>query len=54
MHQSLFISHEPIVHAERLAALAKIGFDTIILHNVGRNQGEFIDTFAERVLPRLR
>lgn len=54
MHQSLFISHEPTAHVERLAALARLGFETIILHNVGRNQLEFIDTFTRQVLPRLR
>jgi hypothetical protein len=31
-----------------------MGFDDIFLHNVGRNQGEFIATFGEKVLPRLR
>jgi coenzyme F420-dependent glucose-6-phosphate dehydrogenase len=53
MHDSLFISHEPTAHVERLRALADLGFETIVLHNVGRNQVEFIDTFGERVLPRL-
>lgn len=54
MHESLFISHEPAAHIERLSTLADLGFDTIVLHNVGRNQSEFIDTFGERVLPSLR
>jgi predicted esterase len=31
-----------------------MGFDEIYLHNVGRNQAEFIDTFAEKVLPNLK
>jgi coenzyme F420-dependent glucose-6-phosphate dehydrogenase len=54
MHESLFISHEPTAHVERLKALSDLGFQTIVLHNVGRNQTEFIDTFAHRVLPHLR
>ena len=54
MHESLFISHESAAHAERLSALADLGFDAIVLHNVGRNQPEFIDTFADRVFPFLR
>lgn len=53
MHDNLFISHEPAAHVERLRALAELGFDTIVLHNVGRNQAGFIDTFGERVLSRL-
>jgi coenzyme F420-dependent glucose-6-phosphate dehydrogenase len=31
-----------------------MGFDGIYLHNVGRNQAEFISVFGEKVLPRLR
>jgi coenzyme F420-dependent glucose-6-phosphate dehydrogenase len=54
MHESLFISHEPAAHVERLQALVDLGFETIVLHNVGRNQAAFIETFAEKVLPRLR
>ena len=54
MHESLFTSHEPAAHIERLRMLADLGFDAIVLHNVGRNQSEFIDTFADRVLPSLR
>jgi predicted esterase len=30
-----------------------MGFDEIHLHNVGRNQAEFITTFGEKVLPNL-
>jgi coenzyme F420-dependent glucose-6-phosphate dehydrogenase len=54
MHESLFISHAPTAHVERLRALSDLGFDTIVIHNVGRNQTEFIDMFAARVLPGLR
>ncbi len=54
MHENLFISHEPAAHVERLQALGDLGFETIVLHNVGRNQIEFIDTFARGVLPYLR
>jgi coenzyme F420-dependent glucose-6-phosphate dehydrogenase len=53
MHEHLFISHDPDAHVARLRALADVGFETIVLHNVGRNQVEFIQTFGERVLPRM-
>jgi probable non-F420 flavinoid oxidoreductase len=53
MHQDLFISHDPDAHIARLKALADVGFETIVLHNVGRNQEQFIRTFGERVLPRV-
>ncbi len=53
MHENLFISHEPAAHVERLQALTDLGFETIVLHNVGRNQIDFIDMFARCVLPYL-
>ncbi|WP_342768677.1 TIGR03885 family FMN-dependent LLM class oxidoreductase [Allorhizocola rhizosphaerae] len=40
-------------HAARLQEAAELGFDQILLHNVGRNQREFIEVFGESVLPRL-
>ena len=41
-------------HVAWLDADAALGFEEIFLHNVGTNQEEFIDAFAESVLPRLR
>ncbi len=32
----------------------ELGFNHLFLHNVGRNQREFIEVFGERVLPSLR
>jgi probable non-F420 flavinoid oxidoreductase len=54
MHEHVFIANEPAAHVERLQALCELGFATIVLHNVGRNQREFIETFGKRVLPQLR
>ncbi len=31
-----------------------MGFDEVHLHNVGRNQAEFIEVFGKEVLPELR
>jgi probable non-F420 flavinoid oxidoreductase len=53
MHDAVFISHEPAAHVGRLRALRDLDFDTIVLHNVGRNQQQFIEAFGEHVLPRL-
>jgi len=33
--------------------LASFGFEKIILHNVNRNQEQFIEAFGEHVLPEL-
>jgi len=42
------------VHREYLQRYVDLGFDRIYLHNVGRNQREFIDVFSRDVLPKLR
>jgi coenzyme F420-dependent glucose-6-phosphate dehydrogenase len=41
-------------HVEWLASDLELGFEAVYLHNVGRNQDEFFDTFATHVLPALR
>ncbi|MEW2041446.1 LLM class F420-dependent oxidoreductase, partial [Streptomyces sp. NPDC005534] len=40
-------------HTAWLQEYADLGFDTVMLHHVGREQGPFIDTFGAEVLPRL-
>ncbi|MBW3633943.1 MAG: TIGR03885 family FMN-dependent LLM class oxidoreductase [Chloroflexi bacterium] len=41
-------------HLEWLRGDLELGFEHVYLHNVGRNQQEFIEVFGERVLPALR
>ncbi len=41
-------------HIEHLQHYVDMGFDEIHIHNVGRNQAEFIDVFGREVLPELR
>jgi G6PDH family F420-dependent oxidoreductase len=50
----MVISPDPDEHFEHIEKFAALGFDRIYLHNVGRNQREWIDVFSEKVLPRLR
>lgn len=38
-------------HAERIRDYIELGVDEIYCFNVGKNQGEFIEAFAEKVLP---
>lgn len=47
------ISSEPGRHVERIAQIARLGVDTIHLHCVGRNQEQFIETFARHMLPEF-
>jgi len=41
-------------HLAHVQRYVDMGFDEIHLHNVGRNQAEFIEVFGREVLPRLR
>lgn len=40
-------------HVEHIQHYLDMGFDEVHLHNVGRNQAEFIDVFGREVLPHL-
>ena len=41
-------------HIGQIQHYIDMGFDEIHLHNVGRNQAEFIDVFGREVLPELK
>jgi coenzyme F420-dependent glucose-6-phosphate dehydrogenase len=49
----MVISSDPDVHRAYIQRFVDLGFDRVYLHNVGRNQGEWIDVFSEHVLPKL-
>ena len=49
----MVISADPDVHRAEIQRYVDLGFDRIYLHNVGRNQREWIDTFGRDVLPAL-
>ena len=47
------VSADPDVHRAYIQGFLDLGFDRVYLHNVGRNQREWIDVFARDVLPKL-
>jgi coenzyme F420-dependent glucose-6-phosphate dehydrogenase len=49
----LVIDADPDVHRAHIQRFVDLGFDRIYLHNVGRNQREWIDVFGRDVLPKL-
>lgn len=49
----MIIDSDPEVHREYIQKFVDLGFDRVYLHNVGRNQREWIDVFSEHVLPKL-
>ena len=50
----MLISADLDEHTEALQKYIDMGFDEIYLHNVGRNQPEFIELFGKEVIPNLR
>jgi G6PDH family F420-dependent oxidoreductase len=49
----MLVSEDPDVHRAHIQRHLDLGFDRVYLHNVGRNQREWIDVFARDVLPKL-
>jgi len=48
------VSSSLAAQTENIQHYVDMGFDEIHLHNVGRNQSEFIEVFGREVLPSLR
>ncbi len=53
MDEYVHISCDPSRHVAWLQDYAAMGFEEIYVHNVGRNQRQFIDVFGSKVLPLL-
>ena len=49
----MIISSDPDLHRAEIQKFIDAGFDRIYIHNVGRNQEEFIKVFGREVLPKL-
>lgn len=50
----MLISSDPEAHRREIQKFLDIGFDQVYLHNVGRNQAQWIEVFGREVLPGLR
>jgi alkanesulfonate monooxygenase SsuD/methylene tetrahydromethanopterin reductase-like flavin-dependent oxidoreductase (luciferase family) len=50
----MVVSADPDVHRADIQRHLDLGFDRVYLHNVGRNQAEFLEVFGREVLPALR
>ena len=49
----MLMASDPEVHRREIQKFLDMGFDRIYLHNVGRNQVEWIEAFGREVLPGL-
>ena len=50
----MLISADLEEHTVQIQKFVDMGFDEIYLHNVGRDQADFIHTFGKEVLPNLK
>jgi coenzyme F420-dependent glucose-6-phosphate dehydrogenase len=49
----MLISSDPEAHRREIQRYLDMGFGQVYLHNVGRNQTEWIEVFGREVLPKL-
>jgi hypothetical protein len=49
----MLISSNLEEHQREIQRFLDLGFDKVYLHNVGRNQRQWIDAFGREVLPKL-
>jgi coenzyme F420-dependent glucose-6-phosphate dehydrogenase len=50
----MIISPDMAEHREQIQQFVDLGFDEIHVHNVGRNQKEFIEVFSKEVIAKLK
>lgn len=50
----MLVAADPDAHRALIQRHLDLGFDRVYLHNVGRNQREFLEVFGRDVLPGLR
>lgn len=54
MHKMVRISSDVQKHIDWIKKDMELGFEKIILHNVNRQQEQFIEVFGDKVLPHLK
>ncbi|ALJ21837.1 TIGR03557 family F420-dependent LLM class oxidoreductase [Microbacterium sp. No. 7] len=51
---AMLVSSDPDAHRAHIQRYADLGFTRIFLHNVGRDQREWLEVFGRDVLPKVR
>ena len=54
VREAVFVAAELDRHVEYLLDIRKLGVATVDIHNVGRNQAEFIRVYGEKVVSKLK
>ncbi|WP_235893391.1 hypothetical protein [Litoribacter populi] len=50
----VYMGSDPDLFIETIRSYQKLGFSKISIHNVNRNQKEFIDFFGQYILPKVK
>lgn len=53
IHARIPVSADPAVHLRYIQSFFAAGFDAVQVHQVGNNQDEWIEMFAQEIAPRL-
>jgi coenzyme F420-dependent glucose-6-phosphate dehydrogenase len=53
-HTRFICSDDPDEVVEKIAVYLDLGFDDLVLHAPGHDQGRFLEQFGADVLPKLR
>src|SRR5690606_8449722 len=54
MAEHVFISNNPTAYIDQIKKFNQMGFEKIDVHNVNKNQDEFIDFFGQNILPAFQ
>jgi hypothetical protein len=49
----MLITSDVDAHRAYIQRFVDLGFDRVYLHNVGRNQADWIEVFGREVVPKL-
>ena len=54
LEENVIIGDKPEIFIQKIKAFQELGFEKIIIHNVNREQEEFVDFFGREVLPTFK
>lgn len=54
IEEHVIIGTEPNIFIEKIKAYEQLGFDTVIIHNVNKDQEGFIEFFGKEILPQFQ
>lgn len=53
-HRRWLVATDPEAHIEQIRPYIELGFNHLVFHAPGENQGRFLDLYGREILPRIR